>query len=691
MIISKFFRMFALAAMSLSAMVTANAEVAPYTLLSNENTTLTFYYGEKPEGAMGIVATGGFIKRIPWNSAAGTIEKVVFDASFANYDGVKTTEKWFNGCKNLTTITGLENLNTSSVTTMASMFANCESLTTLDLSSFKTANVTSFYYFLKGCKNLKTVNVSSFSLSKAEDLRYMFSECESLEAIDLSNFTTDPALEVNYNDMFDGCKSLTQLDMTKMFTDNTLNLYGVFKDCSSLKTVDISTWNTSKVSQMKELFSGCTSLTTVYVGNGWSTESVKIEYEEDGVTVKSTQGDDMFAGCTAIVGGQGTAYDANHTNYQWARIDGGSETPGYFTGVSLEPYAILNADNTKLSFFYGRKPEGAMDVNPISRSYGFFTIVSVPWGDQAETIKTVEFDASFGQYHGLRSVEKYFYNFKNLTDIIGMQYFNTENVTNMKSMFSSCEQLKSVDLSHFNTSKVTSTYWMFYGCKALESIDVTNFDMMNVEDVRYMFYECESLKSIDLSHFETNPELEVNYNDMFGGCKSLIELDMTKMRTDNTLNMFGVFENCSSLKTIDISTWNTSKVSQMTELFVGCSSLTTIYAGDGWSTESVKIIYEDDGVTVKSTQGDRMFLGCSSLVGGAGTVLDFNNIDYKWARIDGGKSAPGYFTYKATDGISTIRPVIKTNDDSYYTIGGHRVDKNYKGIVVKNGKKFLNK
>ena len=41
-----------------------------------------------------------------------------------------------------------------------------------------------------------------------------------------------------------------------------------------------------------------------------------------------------------------------------------------------------------------------------------------------------------------------------------------------------------------------------------------------------------------------------------------------------------------------------------------------------------------------------MFTGCTSLVGGQGTVYDSTKVDKTYARIDGGTSSPGYFTLK---------------------------------------------
>ena len=44
-----------------------------------------------------------------------------------------------------------------------------------------------------------------------------------------------------------------------------------------------------------------------------------------------------------------------------------------------------------------------------------------------------------------------------------------------------------------------------------------------------------------------------------------------------------------------------------------------------------------------------MFVSCEKLIGGKGTKWFSDHTDFIYARIDGGASAPGYFTYKAAD------------------------------------------
>ena len=148
-----------------------------------------------------------------------TITTVTIDGSCKNFSGT-SLHGLFIAFSGLTTINGLENLNTANVQDMKYMFAGCSSLTSLDLSSFNTANVTTMY------------------------------------------------------SMFDGCSKLTTVDLSGWNTENVEKINALFYNCSELTTVDLSSWNTAKVWNTGYMFYNCPKLENIYVGDGWSTAAV---------------------------------------------------------------------------------------------------------------------------------------------------------------------------------------------------------------------------------------------------------------------------------------------------------------------------------------------------------------------------------------------------------------------------------
>ena len=79
------------------------------------------------------------------------------------------------------------------------------------------------------------------------------------------------------------------------------------------------------------MFSGNSDLQIIYVSNKWSTAAV-------------TNSNNMFYDCASLVGGQGTAYDADHVNAEYAHIDGGTSNPGYFTAKNAGLRGDVNGD-----------------------------------------------------------------------------------------------------------------------------------------------------------------------------------------------------------------------------------------------------------------------------------------------------------------------------------------------------------
>ena len=145
-----------------------------------------------------------------------------------------------------------------------SIFSDCSSLTTIDLSSFNTKKITQFGSsnsangMFCGCSSLTSLDLSSFDTSNAINMYYMFGECSSLTSLDLSGFNTSNV--TNMSNMFENCSSLTSLDLSSFNTSKVTNMSNMFENCSSLTSLDLSNFNTSSVTNMDYMFCACSSL-----------------------------------------------------------------------------------------------------------------------------------------------------------------------------------------------------------------------------------------------------------------------------------------------------------------------------------------------------------------------------------------------------------------------------------------------
>ena len=415
-----------------------------------------------------------------------SIKNIVFDESFKTY-APTSLSGFFGGCETLETISGLEYLNTAKVTDMGNMFYGCSALTSLDLTNFNTANVDFMYYMFEGCSALKSLDLTNFNTAKVTDMSFMFSGCSALTSLDLTKFNT--AKVVNMGNMFYGCSALTSLDLTNFNTANVdfmdsmfngcsalksldltnfntakvVNMYMMFNGCSALESLDLTNFNTAKVTYMNNMFEGCSALTTIYASDKFDTDNVKY-------------GLDMFTGCKSL-----KDYSDSKTDHAYAYCG----PDGYFTPGGCGYAEFDNATGT-LSFRYkGVKPEGAYDLN-VGGS-------DPEWKTLGTNVNKVVFDASFANARPT-SCYYWFCGCSKLTDIEGIENLNTENVTNMNSMFDRCSALTLLDLTNFNTAKVSDMSYMFMGCSALTTIFVSDkFVTDRVTDGRDMFHMCINL------------------------------------------------------------------------------------------------------------------------------------------------------------------------------------------------------
>ena len=177
------------------------------------------------------------------------------------------------------------------------------------------------------------------------------------------------------------------------------------------------------------------------------------------------------------------------------------------------------------------------------------------------TIVHIVFDKSFSTYTPT-SLYGFFTSLTKLETITGLEYLNTEKVTDMSYMFNNCSKLTSLDVSKFNTANVTKMNCMFYNCSKLTSLDVTKFNTANVTDMSYMFNFCSALLSLDVTNFNT--EKVTNMQDMFSGCKALTTIyASSKFVTTKVTNSSGMFKNCEKLKG-EVEEWTDDKATDKT-------------------------------------------------------------------------------------------------------------------------------
>lgn len=618
-----------------------------YARLNRETQTLTLYYDTKIDYWLDRLIVDN---QSLWldGSERKKIKTVVFDESF-KHARPKSCDQWFYLFGGLTKIEHLDYLNTSEVENMGSMFSNCTSLETLDLSSFNTEKVTNMSEMFVGSTNLRTINLpkgfigsnvtdlngmfrgcaslteldlsgsnaekvkdmckmfygcvalsnlnlSGFKTGSVTDMRYLFSSCQSLESLDLSGFNTENVTSME--SMFSQCSSLRSLDLSSFNTSKVIGMNLMFYMCTNLESIDLSSFDTENLQQMDHMFYSCRKLEmldlssfatpnmTSMLSAFNNCKNLKTIYVTSAFTTdKVTEGRSAFAGCVNLPN-----YNPDKTGVEMAHTGAG----GYLTAATAS-WVRWDAPTGTLSFHRSAtKPAGD---NILDLGYGN----DPNWDTHAAEIKKVVFKAGFrDETH--TTCSKWFSGCTNLISIEGIENLNTSNVKYMNEMFGQCSNLETLDLSHFNTENVVNMSNMFNGCTKLRDLNISSFNTENVTNMYGMFYGCSSLETLDLSHFNTRYVRKDGMNYMFNGCSSLSYLDVSNFITDkNSMQLDGLFQGCSSLQTLDLSSFDTRGAGSVNYLFDGCSALQTIYVSD---------LFKIYGVT-----SSNMFRDCHSLKG----------------------------------------------------------------------------
>ena len=727
--------------------LTAGTAIAQqvYTEFVEATGTLTYYYDTKMSSRSGIteVYDPPLYNQViaPFTNYNEKVNKAVIDLSMKDAP-LTSTYRMFWGLVNMVRIEGLANLNTANVKDMRDMFYGCSSLKSLNLSSFNTTNVlsidcmfmycssltslnlTSFNiakvvnkcYMFYGCSSLTSLDLSSFTNAKVGDMSYMFYGCSSLTSLNLSSFTNvgsmsymfygcssltsldlssfNTAYAKDMSSMFYGCSSLTSLDLSSFNTARVTNMSKMFYGCSSLTSLDLISFNIAKVTDMSEMFKYCNNLTTIFCDDDWSTSSV----------LASSY--DMFYNCNALVGGKGTKFESyNITGKTYARPDGGTSKPGYFTGV-LPEYGIFVASSnptTGLEYDFINATEFVFD----DELAAYVATVGTE-GNPASWVNRVMISNVRGRENRFKAATVMTSGMINGTEHTWLNYTETPNAEillpaagvwrialddyNRKINFYQIEGDEILEVyTEFDEATGTLTYYYdanretrtgitelytpedhdalrftgYYKKVTKAVIDPSMKDAPLTSMYSMFFggtgqdpfgiYALENMTEIDgLENLNTSTVTDME--SMFFGCYALTSLDLSSFNTSAVTNMNGMFSMCQALTQLDLSSFNTSNVKDFNCMFVFCNKLKMIDVSSfdiskatdmrqmfSYCGELTTICCDKDWSST-SANSEYMFSTSRKLMGGKGTAYDSNFLDATYARPDGGTSSPGYFT-----------------------------------------------
>ena len=553
-------------------------------LYSDKNYALEYTYNNKD--ITHVFQGDDVVKEFRWISTKEVrinIEKVVIDKSFYRVE-LTDLSNCFQNCEKLKTITGLQYLNMTNVISLGAMFRRCKSLENIDLSVLDTRHVKNMSFMFEGCENLKSVNFKGFNTAEVTDMQWMFYGCSKLSTLNLSMFTGGNVVKCNA--MFYGCSSLKNLDISDFDANELVKEYGSM--FNGVTDALVSTINVNLKEEIKDQIPGRKNMDSKSVrailaqdkdGNGVlifmnDPNNLKVGYSGDikskyetykGLTIKK-----IFEGDKVLNTGS-TAPD-------WA----GDKTivKVIFDQSFMVSPTSMYAWFKNCSNLTTIEVKGTLRTNNVTSMNSLFSGCSnLESVDVIRRFKTGKVTDMSYMFYNCKKLEYIYMDYIALNNI----FFNTENVTTMRSMFNGCENVKDISLGeHFDLGKMLDMGYMFYNCKKLEKIDIITFDRdlvkaNEVNDVSLMFYGCESIKNVDKFVKLINDSKIKNLTKMFYNCKSLTELNLSHFTGRYTNNAQNVFEGCTSLEKLDLSYFMGATQGTYTDLFKSVPTKCYIY------------------------------------------------------------------------------------------------------------------
>lgn len=319
--------------------------------------------------------------------------------------------------------------------------------------------------------------------------------------------------------------------------------------------------------------------------------------------------------------------------------------------------------------------------------------------------------------------------------------FNTSNVTNMNSMFEGCNKLTSLDLSNFgNSYNLSSVNNMFKDCRALKFLDLLNAAKDKIPNMIETLPDNASpvifvpsgttltgnRKNVIIG--EKCDDLEIDADDLtslnfpysFKANKITFRRNFTADKPHTLYLPFAIdakkygtfytlteYDNANQKVVFSkIKDNNGMTTANTPYLFVPNETTYSIVIDGGnievKATTEVEVTEQTEGligVYKKHTFDDTNKANCYGwaddkfMRAGSGASVGACRAYLKLA-ADGGSLAPARLSISldgdGTTGITAVKGGADGDSDApMYNLQGQRVDKSYRGVVIKNGKKMI--
>ena len=575
--------------------------------------------------------------------ALGNSGATSIDLRGINFDRVTDLSGWFANMPNIKSI-DLSGVDLSHATNIDNMFYNNPNLESVNLSGVKFGNVTKAGAVFYGDKNLTDLNMSDVDLTKVHNIKAWFIGDDNLSKVNFNNTTfpetfdnlpTNKITNVNISGAKNvpasilkayvralGNSGATSINLKGINFDRVTDLSGWFANMPSVKSIDLSGVDLSHATNIDNMFYNDPNLESVNLSGakfGNITTANSVFNSDPKLTTVNMSGTDLSQvhGANAWFSGDSALTDLDFSNVTFpAEL---TNTFLYANNDNLKNVNLAGAKNVTADFLRAYvKALGNSGATSIDLSVNNFTINKESLTDLSSLFANMpnlkEVNVTGLVTDKVENVSRMFYNDSALTTIVGLDTWDTSNVTDMSYIFASFTNpttdnhkpqglehtgsLKALDLSGWKTSNVTNMACMFTGQNHLETLKgLSNWNTSKVTNMAQMFHGLSKLQDGslgDLSKWDTSNVTDMTY--MFAVMSLQTDLSFVNgWKTGMVTDMSYMFAKDEKLQKLDLSNWDVSSVGlKETEqnysfgaMFSGDTALTSVGDISHWRTDNV--------------------------------------------------------------------------------------------------------
>lgn len=510
----------------------------------------------------------GWDPNVAWYSDKDQIYSVNIDESFYNFKPTSLTA-WFKSIGNLKTFTNMQNLNTSEVTRMNSVFEYTGSSNggdfNLDLSSWDTSKVRTMANMFYG------------SGAYADNFSLNLTNWDTSEVRNASNMFDNTAMEVKNVSL----AGLSGWDMGKL--ENMFEMfYGAFRKAENLK-VNLDNWDVSNVKNMRLVFYA--------YGEHMKGDS---ELSLNNWTARNAEEVDNFFGYTADYAENFTLnannlYIGKATSLYQMMQDIGEHTTNKLV-ININNFSAPNATDASYMFYdTGYYNGGSVEANFKNWDLKNIETTNNMFYYFAATTRKLDFDISGWNTPKLKNMKSMFGQIaysapKFYMNVTGL---DTENVKDMDRAFQQAGYNPNYD-------NVTEYYFEIKG--------LSSWDVSNVEDMSLLFQDAANKAKkikLDIHDWEINAGNTTAMFQAFAQGASWVpvenlELNLSGWKIGESVNISNMFSSSSTCSygvtcVLDLSDWDVSKVTNTSNMFyyVGHDAKNVSIDISGWDVRNI--------------------------------------------------------------------------------------------------------